>query len=53
MHKKRRTAQPQEITRYDFVRPADPIGTAPKEFQQRLAAEWRKVQDQHKAKANE
>lgn len=53
MHKNKRPAQPREYTRYDFVRPADPIGAAPKAFQQRFAAEWRKVQAQHEEKADE
>ncbi|MES4614030.1 hypothetical protein V2154_15775 [Ewingella sp. CoE-038-23] len=53
MHKNKRPAQPREYTRYDFVRPADPIGASPKAFQQRFAAEWRKVQAQHEEKADE
>ncbi|GAB2931367.1 hypothetical protein [Hafnia psychrotolerans] len=54
MHKNKRSAQPaREVTRYDFVRPADPIGAAPKAFQKRLAAEWRKVLAQHEVKADE
>ena len=53
MHKNKRAAQPREFTRYDFVRPADPIGAAPKAFQKRFASEWRKVQAQHEEKTDE
>jgi hypothetical protein len=53
MHKNKRAAQPREFTCYDFVRPADPIGAAPKAFQKRFASEWRKVQAQHEAKKDE
>ena len=53
MHKNKRPAQPREVTRYDYVRPADHIGAAPKAFQQRFASEWRKVQEQHEAKKDE
>lgn len=53
MHKNKRPTQPREITRYDYVRPADPIGAAPKAFQQRFASEWRKVLAQHEVKKDE
>lgn len=53
MHKNKRPTQPREITRYDYVRPADPIGAAPKAFQQRFAAEWRRVLAQREVKKDE
>lgn len=43
MRKNKRTTHEREITRDDYLKPADPIGTLPAAVHKRFIEEYRKV----------